>query len=367
MRMAAAVRAGGSSTREGRVGSRARPNRARTGWAVLLTTALLAVVTVSCTVPPSKGTIDQGSPGADGPCGVSRRDLWNPVDLRHADVLFEPTGGAAPWTGGTCGDDHRPVVLIAHGYLGTFPEAYQGLIDHLVGNGFVVVFPGWPVEYDQPHQYEVVDTGFDLAVKTSGRVDTTRVGVVGHSFGGGMTPWLVNRVDERGWGSKALWAVSFAPWYMFGVGTGAVDLPERTWLTVVNYDEDVFVDSRLGIDMYRSADLPADQKNYVLVHTDRSEDPAMFADHIGPVSFELLPFLGVISTDHVDRWAVWRTIDATSRCTLDGTWCDTDLADMGTWPDGRPVVRADVSTDPVDVGPPALQECEFPLNPRPCN
>jgi hypothetical protein len=25
-----------------------------------------------------------------------------------------------------------------------------------------------------------------------------------------------------------------------------------------------------------------------------------------------------------------------------------------------------VSDDPVDVGPPALQECDFPLNPRPC-
>ena len=347
------------------VGSRT-DRRVRCTTTVLMV-AVAALVAASCTVPPSKGTLPVGTPGADGPCGVSRQDLWNPVDLRHADVLFEPTGSASPWTGGTCGDDSRPVILIAHGYLGTFPEGYQGLIDHLVGNGFVVVFPGWPVEYDQPHQYEVVDTGFDLAVAASGRVDTTRVGVVGHSFGGGMTPWLVNRVDERGWGSKALWAVTFAPWFMFNVGTGAIDLPERTRLAVVNYDEDVFVDARIGIDMYRSADLPDEQKTHVMVRTDWSVDPPMVADHIGPVSLEILPFLGALSSDHLDRWSAWRTIASTARCTFDGQWCDTDLADLGTWPDGRPVERAVVSTDPFDVGPPALQECEFFLNPRPCN
>ena len=337
--------------------------------AVLMASVVVALVVAGCSSPPPKGSLPTGTPGADGPCGVHRQDLWNPLDGRHADVLFEPTGGGTPWTGGVCSDDSRPVVLIAHGYLGTAPEAYQGLVDHLVGAGFVVVFPGYPVEYDPQHQYRVVDSGFVLGVAASGRVDTSRVGVVGHSFGGGMTPWLVEQAHARGWGSDAVWAVLMAPHFALEVGTGAIELPQQTRLAVVNYDEDVVVDARIGIDIYRSAALDPAQKLHVMVHTDRTVDPPLFADHFGPLSFELPIPLSNLSTDRADRWSAWRTVDSTAGCAIDGRWCDTDLADMGSWPDGRAVVRADVSTgavQPVDVGPPALQECEFPLNPRPC-
>ena len=352
-----AVRAGTGASRR---------HRRAAGAAALVVTVLVAGVLSACSVPPPKGTLPAGTPGADGPCGVARTELWNPIDLRHSDVLYEPTGDAEPWTGGSCSDDARPVVLVAHGYLGTAPEVYQGLIDHLVGNGFVVVFPGYPVEYGPAHQYAVVDTGFLLGVSTSGRVDTSRVGVVGHSFGGGMTPWLLRQIDQRGWGSDGLWAVTMAPHFVLQMGAGPIEIPARTHLAVVNYDEDVVVDARVGIDLYRSATVDESHKVHVMVHTDRTVDPPMFADHFGPISFELAPFLSNLSTDRVDRWSAWRTVDVMAGCALDGRWCDTDLEDMGTWPDGRPVARAVVSSDPVDVGPPAFQECEFPLNPRPC-
>ena len=74
---------------------------------------------------------------------------------------------------------------------------------------------------------------------------------------------------------------------------------------------------------------------------------------------------GPLSIDQLDRWA-WRVVDATAGCSLSGTWCDEDLGEVGTWPDGDPVRRAVVSRDPVDAGPVVLQECTFPLNPRAC-
>ncbi len=39
---------------------------------------------------------------------------------------------------------------------------------------------------------------------------------------------------------------------------------------------------------------------------------------------------------------------------------------MGTWSDGAAVTPAVSSDDPVDLNAPALQECWFFLNPRPC-
>jgi acetyl esterase/lipase len=344
--------------------------RDHTRWtrrrAAVLVTATVALLAAACGAPPTFGSIPEGSPGADGPCAVTRHELWNPLDLRHAVVVYEPVGDGHPFTGGTCSDAQRPGVFIAHGYLGTAPEAYQGLIDHLVGAGFVVVFPGYPAEFDPPHQYQVVDTGFVLGAAASGRIDLARIGVVGHSFGGGMTPWLLQRALARGWGGDALWAVVMAPWFALQVGAGPIDVPERTRLAVINYDEDVVVDARIGIEMARSVTLGRDHVAHITVRTDLSGDQPLFADHLGPVSVGLAGIFGDISTDHYDRFSAWRTVDATAGCALDGRWCDTDLTDMGTWPDGHPVLPAVVSDDPVDVGPPALQECDFPLNPRPC-
>jgi hypothetical protein len=330
--------------------------------------AMLAVATAvaGCGAPPRFGDIPAGSPGADGPCGVTRTELWNPIDIRYPVVVYQPSGDGRPVTGGRCSDSDRPGAFVAHGYLGTAPEAYQGLVDHLVGNGFVVVFPGYTPEFDPPHQYDVVDSGFRLGASASGRIDLSRIGVVGHSFGGGMTPWLLQQATARGWGTKALWAVVMAPWFALQVGAGPIDLPARTRLAVVNYDEDVVVDARIGIELTKAVTLPREHVTHVTVRTDRSGDQPLFADHLGPVSVELAPFFGDISTDHFDRWSAWRTVDAVSGCALAGRWCDTDLSDMGTWPDGHPVLPAVVSQDPVDVGPPALQECDFPLNPRPC-
>ncbi len=292
--------------------------------------------------------------------------LVNEVDHRHPLVLAEPTGSADAPLGGRCDDAARPVVLIAHGYLGNFVEGYQGLVEHLTSRGHVVVFPGYTAEFDPDHQYSVVLEGFLQASGTTSRIDRERLGVIGHSFGGGMLPWLTQQLDERGWGGEAFWAVDFAPWFALRVGTGAIELPGHMHFTMVNYEDDYFVDARIGIETYASLRIPQEQRRHVMVYSDRTQSPPIEADHLGPVSVELVEGLGTISTDHLDRWVTYRVVDSTSGCSIAGTHCETDLGDVGTWPDGTPVKRAVVRHDQPDVGPPALQECEFFLNPRPC-
>jgi hypothetical protein len=245
-------------------------------------------------------------------------------------------------------------------------EGYQGLVDHLVSNGFVVVFPGYTTEFDPPHQYRVVDTGFVEGADYSGRIDLARIGVIGHSFGGGMAQWLVQRAEERGWGSEATWVVNFAPWYALQVGTGEIELPAHTRYTMVSFEWDYFVDSRIAIEIYRSLSIPEPQRRHVMVLSDHNGRPHLEADHLGPVSVELVDGLGTISADHFDRWVTYRSIDATAGCSLMEKWCDHDFSDTGTRADGTPVKRAIVTHDQRDRGPVALQECGFPINVRPC-
>ncbi|MGI9577078.1 MAG: alpha/beta hydrolase family protein [Microthrixaceae bacterium] len=335
-------------------------------FASLVSCALLAA---ACVAPAPVGVVPAGQPGAVGPCSFERTDLVNDQDWRHPVFVLEPTGSAAPYTGGTCDDDERPVVLLAHGYLGNIYEGYQGLIEQLVSNGYVVVFPGYTIEYSPDNQYKAVDTGFRQGVEFSKRADTSRIGFVGHSFGGGMVYWLIQQADERGWGSEAIWAVNFAPYFaLMNPGDGPIDLPDHIRFTMVSYDNDYFVDTRIAIEQFAAIDTPDEAAQHVGVFSDRSQSPAIEADHIGLVSVELLPGLGTVNTDHYDHWVAFRSIDATARCAIDGRWCDTDLSYTGTWPDGTPVRPAVVRDDHSDFGPrPALAECELALlNPRPC-
>ena len=338
----------------------------RRGRVVAVSIVAMSVVSLlGACAPGPPGTSTEGeAPGAPGPCNAERTSIVNPGDRRFSITLLEPTGASAAPGGGTCDDSERPLAVVAHGYLGVFDFAYAGLLNHLVSRGFVVVFPAWPIEYDPDKQYDVVDTGARLAVETSGRVDLDRVGFVGHSYGGGMLPWLLRQAAARGWGSEALWATALAPWFSMLLPDGPIEVPSHTRYTTVHYRDDVLVDARIGIEVLDSLTIPRSQRLHLTTRTDQHRSPILSADHLGPVSFEL-PWLGTLSTDALDLWA-WRVIDATASCSLEGRWCDADLTEIGTWPDGQSFRAAIASRYPVDSGPPALQECTFFLNPRPC-
>lgn len=148
--------------------------------------------------------------------------FWIPDDA-YSDVLPHAVRGALPPVGQTF-----PVLLFSHGYDGV-REIYTSLIEELVSHGYVVaavqhpyvagvtVFPdGRVVEHQEPPSDQdeaaayfrmafdtvVGDIEFALDVLESMEsplaacFDLDRVGVYGHSFGGGASAAICNR-DAR--------------------------------------------------------------------------------------------------------------------------------------------------------------------------
>jgi len=320
-------------------------------------------VVASCTSAPDP--IAAGLAGSDGPCGAARRAVPNPAQPDLPVNISEPTGSGAPFTGGSCSDASRPVILLGHGIGASSPTVYAALVTHLVGQGFVVIEPGYAGGFDQPQQYRAENEGFVAGVAASPRVDVSRLGFVGHSWGAGMVPAMMQAAAARGWGTAATWAVQMAPAWEFGVGTGPIALPSNARVLVVNYADDATVDMAIGSEALAAMDVPESHKQHLLIHGDGSVAPGLRADHFLPSTVVGTPG-SPFRLDHFDRWAAWRPIEAWARCALDGTWCDTDLADMGTHPDGSAVTRASIGLDLDDVGPPATAECASVLNPRRC-
>lgn len=274
--------------------------------------------------------------GAPGPHIVERRDVANPAWGGRPVTLHHPQDEAgAPW----------PVVFFAHGLGATRPLHYRQWVDHLASRGFAVIYAPYPtVATAHERRYQVLWQGFEAGLKALGpHADPTRVGFVGHSYGGGATPYLAHRgLVERGWGTQGAFLVVLAPWYVLGVGSSQLGaLPPHTRLLVQIYDRERINDHQIAIDLYDSVTLPTDQKIFVTLRSDERDGCKLRAGHTTPATDGIRGHL-----DALDHHGVFRLVDAVAGDALLGDARAREVAfgveseqhfDMGRWPDGSPV------------------------------
>jgi len=311
---------------------RARTGRACTAAAVAV---LLAVAAGCVTGPPQPST----GPGSNTPCGRTDVQLTNPAVPASPLYVAYPTGTAAtPLTGGTCSDAERPVVFLVHGWLASFNWVYEGVIDHFTRTGNIVVMGTYANDLaDVQGSADRALQALAAAVPQLERDDLGRVGLIGHSLGGGILPWVTQQVVARGWGSEGLWLFSLAPYQ--ALGQGPIALPAHTRAAVEAYDQDTLVDRTVGVDLFRRLALPAARKDHVTVRSSSRGGVTLTAQHTSPNSV-------IAPDDAIKFYAIYRIGDLLESCAFVGAGCDADLGLMGTWSDGTPVLPSVVTDDP---------------------
>jgi hypothetical protein len=250
-----------------------------------------------------------------------------------------PTGtAAAPLTGGTCGDAQRPVVFLVHGYLASFNWVYEGVINHFTRTGNIVVMGTYTTDLaDVQGSADRALGAITAAVPQLEREDLGNVGLIGHSLGGGMLPWVTQQAVARGWGSEGLWMFSLAPYR--GIGTGTITLPGHARAVIEAYDGDTLVDRAVGVDLFRRLSIPNSQKDHVTVRTSSHGGVTLTAQHTSPNSV-------IAPDDAIKFYGIYRIGDVLESCALLGANCNADLSLMGTWSDGTPVLPSVVTDSP---------------------
>jgi dienelactone hydrolase len=210
--------------------------------------------------------------GADGSYGVETEQLPNPGDAADNMTIYFPKGAEGP----------RPVIFFAHGFGPGLTDTYADLLRHMTSKGYIVVFSTYPmrgVTVDQ--RYDSLWQGFAAAVaQFHARMDLSRVGFVGHSFGGGAVPAMAFKgLVTNGWGSKGAFSMALAPWYSYQITDAqiaAIPAGDPAFFEV--YDKDSVVDHRMAIHLDETS--RAADRYYFMV---QSDDACGFtADHATP-------------------------------------------------------------------------------------
>lgn len=187
--------------------------------------------------------------GANGPFRSEKAELEIPGFKDKASIYF-PRGAKGK----------SPVIFLSHGYGPNVAFAYETTITHLVSRGMIVVFGVFPMGGQMENRYNILWSGYELAAaKYADRMDLTRVGFVGHSFGGGANPTMAYQgIVGKGWGSKGAFLMELAPWYTYYLTDAQMrEFPPHVIHAVQVYDRDTLNDHRMSVDLYKSMPLAA--------------------------------------------------------------------------------------------------------------
>ncbi|SKC65835.1 alpha/beta hydrolase family protein [Ohtaekwangia koreensis] len=275
-----------------------------------LFTLLLLVLFISCSkndddiVDPVYVDDDLDGPisrptsgyGADGSFSVAKITFASPLYNGKNVEIFYPQGITSP----------KPTIFYSHPFGGEESEYNIGLYEFIAKKGYVVVFAPYPttgVTVDE--RYNTLWESFKKAATDyPDIIDKTKVGFMGHSFGGGASFGLAYKgFVEEGWGANGRFIFAMAQWYSFQITQAQLEsFPANTKLITQVYDDDVTNDHRMAIDMFKNINIAASEKDFILIRKSTLPTYTYIADHVLPNTKD--------AYDAYDYYGIYRLLDA---------------------------------------------------------
>lgn len=285
--------------------------------------------------------------GADGRWFTESSKIPNPRLRTRFIKVFQPRNF----------DTLAPVIFISHSFLTSNVLDYMGLIKHLVSKGNIVVYANsvaFEINAPFKSRYDVLMSGFlEAADLLQNRIDTTRIGFIGHGFSAGAMPTIAQDfISKKHWGSNGSFLFLASPWYTYFTNNYKFNnLPQNLKMIVQVYQDDKINDWRMGFDLFNEIKIPLKNKNFIILFSDRNSKNHIIAD--------TKAFCSRIDSKHakavnaLDIYGTYRLLDGLAAATFfndsDGQkialgWDCPEQKFMGKWRDGKPIMEL-ISTD----------------------
>lgn len=232
--------------------------------------------------------------GSDGTFTVDTIQFSNPAYPNQKSIIFYPQGISSP----------VPTIFFCHGGGADSALYYLGFFKFIAQKGYASVFVPYNNSIAINDRYDLMKTGFSYASRNYSLIDTTKVGFVGHSFGGGMSIAVSHHFfSNYNWGSNGRFLMPIAQFYSFQLSQSDLqNYPSDTKMLSIIYDDDDVNDHRMAIDIFNNINIPNTEKDIVYIKSSDVGTYSYLADHNAIATHNYF--------DALDYYAVYRPLDA---------------------------------------------------------
>jgi len=166
-----------------------------------------------------------------------------------------------------------PVVFFNPGWQSSDPQDYETLLQFIAGHGYAVIYAkdyyGDTASFISRFE-KMLDGNNDILPK----LDTTRIGVIGHSSGGGDTFKILEHFSNSGYGNNGRFLMALDPWFAFDMNSeGMRNLPSNINLVILQFGSDGgATDPRIPLSEYALLNSIVDNKKDYQVYTQENAD-----------------------------------------------------------------------------------------------
>lgn len=215
-----------------------------------------------------------------------------------------------------------PTIFYSHAFGGNNSANISGMLQFVAKKGYAIVYvPYQTVGVTVSERYDNLLSGFRKAARDyPSIIDTTMVGFLGHSFGGGASFGNAYKCfTENNWGQNGRFIYALAQWYTFNISQAELNaFPSNTKLLTEVFDDDEINDHRMAIDIFMNNNIPSTEKDFILLKSDTINGYTYFADHNVPNNASAF--------DALDYFAYYRLLDALCDYTFYGNLGGKDVA-----------------------------------------
>jgi hypothetical protein len=243
--------------------------------------------------------------GADGSHSVGIISFANPNYPAKNIEIYYPSDIATK----------VPTIFYSHAYSGDNSANVSGMLNFVAMKGYAIVFVPYQstgvTAYDR---YDNLLNGFRKAARDyPAIIDTTKVGFLGHSFGGGASFGNAYKCfTQNNWGQNGRFIYALAQYYSYNITqTELQSFPSNTKLLTEIFDDDVTNDHRMAIDIFNNINISPAEKDFILLKSDTVAGHIYIADHVVPNTLSAF--------DAYDYYAYYRLLAALCDYTFNGS------------------------------------------------
>ncbi len=216
----------------------------------------------------------------DGTTGITNGyGAWGNNSVVQENTINVPNKGEITFYHPDIAQSQLPVIFFISGW-GRQAYSYEKYFYFLASLGYSVVniYNTNPGNINESYQ-----NSLDMMIQAAeteypGWIDTTKVGIMGHSYGGGSTIWLGKQVFEnpRNWGANGRFIFMTAPWYSLLVTENdLLNYPSDVKLLIEINNDDLHEGStnwntseRAIRAVFELINIPNDEKDFVRIYSD---------------------------------------------------------------------------------------------------